>query len=75
MSMVVGDRELEKIVRRIINYHGEAIRGTFIRKPWAWALYQTWKWMDEHEKPREAEPTQHNNSNALDALGSEGEET
>ncbi|MBQ7222380.1 MAG: hypothetical protein IJS02_02815 [Bacteroidales bacterium] len=55
MSMVVGDRELEKIVRRIINYHGEAIRGTFIRKPWAWALYQTWKWMDEHEKPREVE--------------------
>ena len=24
----------------------------YIRKPFAWAVYQTWKWVDEREKPR-----------------------
>ena len=32
----------------------EAVKNPAIRKPIAWALYQTWKWADEHEKPREA---------------------
>ncbi len=53
MSMVVGDRELEKIVRRIIENHSKAVKGSFIKKPWAWALYETWKYVDAHEKPRE----------------------
>lgn len=52
MSMVIGDKMLEKIVRRIIEKHGEAVRGSFIMKPWAWALYETWKYVDAHEKPR-----------------------
>lgn len=25
----------------------------YIRKPFAWALLETWKWVDEREKPRE----------------------
>ena len=31
----------------------EAVKIPAIRKPVAWALYQVWKWADEHEKSRE----------------------
>ena len=31
----------------------EAVKNPAIKKPIAWALYQVWKWADEHEKPRE----------------------
>lgn len=24
-----------------------------VRKPWAWAVFVTWQWVDEHEKPKE----------------------
>ena len=39
--------ELERLTEK-------AVKNPAIRKPIAWALYQTWKWADEHEKPREA---------------------
>lgn len=30
-----------------------AQRTASISKPFSWALLETWKWVDEHEKPRE----------------------
>lgn len=33
------------------NYHIAVMRKDII-KPKAWALYQTWKWYDEHEETR-----------------------
>lgn len=42
---------LGKILDMILKYHRQAISPRLmIRKPWAWAIYQTWKWVDEHEK-------------------------
>ena len=31
---------------------GKAKVMSYINKPISWALYQTWKWADEREKPR-----------------------
>ncbi len=33
----------------------QAIEDKYIKKPIAWALYQTWKWADFNEKERDTE--------------------
>ena len=43
----------EKAIKILITQLGEARRNTLIRKPLAWALYQTWKIVDAKEKERE----------------------
>lgn len=43
-----------KVIDRILKYHAEALIRADIQKPFAWAVYQTWKWVDEHEKSRKA---------------------
>lgn len=45
--MTIGE-----IIDKVIKYHAEALLRTDIRKPFAWALYKTWKWVDEKEKER-----------------------
>ena len=48
-----------KVVDMLIKKVAEAVDNDsvpcygFIRKPLSWALYQTWKYFDEHEKERE----------------------
>lgn len=42
----------EKAVKILITKLGEARRNQGIRKPLAWALYQTWRMADEKEKER-----------------------
>ena len=49
LTMTIG-----KIIDRILKYHAEGLLTPYIKKPWAWAVFETWKWVDEHEKPREA---------------------
>lgn len=41
-----------KIIDKIIDYYFDAVSNCVIRKPFAWAVYKTWKWVDKHEKPR-----------------------
>lgn len=41
------------IIDRILRYHTEALLAPHIRKPFAWAVLETWKWVDEHEKARQ----------------------
>ena len=43
-----GQREMTfgKIADKIMDFYFEAVANDAIRKPWAWALYQTWKWVD-----------------------------
>lgn len=48
MGMTMG-----VIVDRILKYHADGLLNPHIRKPFAWAVLETWKWVDEHEKPRE----------------------
>lgn len=33
----------------------QAVNDSYVRKPLSWALYQTWKWADANETPREVE--------------------
>ena len=30
----------------------EAEKSDYVEKPFSWALYQTWKWVDQKEQPR-----------------------
>lgn len=41
-----------KIIDKIINYYFNAVSNDAIIKPFFWAVYQTWKWVDKREKPR-----------------------
>ena len=50
-----GRITLGDIVNRLVNLHEVAVVRKDIKKPWAWALYQTWEWCDLLEKPKEAE--------------------
>lgn len=43
---------IENIVDMILKYHAEGLMRSDIHKPFAWAVYQTWKWVDSHEKSR-----------------------
>lgn len=40
----------EKAIKILITKLGEARRNKTIQKPLAWALYQTWKIVDEKER-------------------------
>ena len=42
-----------KIIDSIIKKYDEAMKRDNIYKPFAWAVYQTWKWVDINETPRE----------------------
>lgn len=42
----------EKAIKILITYMGEARRNNMIKKPLAWALYQTWKVVEVKEKER-----------------------
>ena len=44
-----------KVIDHIIQEHNEAINNRWIEKPMAYAIYQTWKWIDAKEKPRKKE--------------------
>ena len=48
MGMTIG-----RIMDFILRKHTEAVLNPIVQKPYAWAIYQTWKWVDENEKPRE----------------------
>lgn len=41
------------IAKLIEDYRAKAEKTPCVKKPWAWAIYQTWKDVDAKEKPRE----------------------
>ena len=43
---------LGKVVDYFISEYNKAIDSAWVQKPISYALYQTWKWLDEKEKPR-----------------------
>ena len=44
---------IKTAIKRLYNYYDLAKKQKVISKPLSWALYQTWKWADTYEKPRE----------------------
>ena len=43
---------LDTAIKRLNENYQKALKWDFVQKPVSWALYQTWKWADENEKPR-----------------------
>lgn len=41
-----------KIIDKIIDFYFEAVSNDSIVKPFSWAVYQTWKWVDKRERKR-----------------------
>lgn len=44
-----------QIIDRFLKEYNNAIKWDYVHKPKAYALYQTWKWVDAEEKPRQRE--------------------
>ena len=44
-----------KVVDYFIREYNMAMDNNYVEKPISYALYQTWKWLDEKEKPRNRE--------------------
>lgn len=44
--------QIERVIKKFLEFHDKAKKNDYIIKPVSWALYQTWKWSDEKEKPR-----------------------
>lgn len=45
---------IETAIKRVYSNYERAKKRKDIQKPIAWALYQTWKWANEYEKPKGA---------------------
>lgn len=41
------------VIEHFLRNWDYAQRTAYIRKPFSWALYETWKWVDNREKTRE----------------------
>lgn len=50
--MIEGDKLTAYALQTVKKNYREAKSKEYISKPLAWALYQTWKYVDKHEKPR-----------------------
>lgn len=42
----------DKAFSKFLMYYNRAIENKVIEKPISWALYQTWKYFNEHEQSR-----------------------
>ena len=47
--------KIENIIEHLKEEYAQAITEERIIKPLAYALYQTWRYVDNHEKPRKRE--------------------
>jgi len=52
---------IDRIYHKFLTTYHEALYNKAIIKPISWSLYQTWKWADEKEKPREGEQDEADN--------------
>ena len=43
---------LDKAIKELCTMYGRGITNKYVFKPVSWALYQTWKKIDELEDPR-----------------------
>ena len=50
--MTRSEHKFQKAIKMLAEEYRRSQALVFVRKPMAYALYQVWKWFDEHEKPR-----------------------
>ena len=43
---------IPRVYHKFLEYYHRALYQNWIYKPVSWALYQTWKYFDERETPR-----------------------
>ena len=53
--MTRSEHKYQKAIKMLAEEYRKAQTMAFVHKPMAYALYQVWKYFDEHEKPRMAE--------------------
>lgn len=53
--MTRSKQKYQKAIKMLAEEYRKAQMLAFVHKPMAYALYQVWKYFDEHEKPRMAE--------------------
>ena len=53
--MTKSENKYQKAIKMLAYEYCKAQAMAFVHKPMAYALYQVWKYFDEHEKPRIAE--------------------
>ena len=53
--MTRSEHKYQKAIKMLAEEYRKAQMLAFVQKPMAYALYQVWKYFDEHEKPRIAE--------------------
>lgn len=53
--MTRSEHKYQKAIKMLAEEYRRSQAMVFVRKPMAYALYQTWKWFDKNEKPRIAE--------------------
>lgn len=53
-------RDLYFALDLVCDAYNEAIKNDYIQKPIAYALYQTWKYFDEHERSRKRGHSENN---------------
>lgn len=51
---------LGKVLDKFMEKYAYALKWGYVRKPISWALYQTWKWVDENEKERQTDVQESN---------------
>ena len=44
--------EFKKIIEIFMKHYNFALETDFVDKPISYAMYQTWRYCDEHEKPK-----------------------
>ena len=44
--------QIDKVIELLKTNYDRALSLSFVRKPLAWALYTTWKYVDQKEKAR-----------------------
>lgn len=49
-----------KVIDKFMENLDTAFKRNYVRKPHAWALYETWKWVDENEKERQTDVRESN---------------
>jgi len=53
--MTRSEHKYQKAIKMLADEYRKSQAMVFVYKPMAYALYQVWKWFDEHETPRIAE--------------------
>ena len=59
--MTRSEQKYQKAIKMLAEEYRKAMAQVSVRKPMAYALYQVWRYFDQHEKSRLAEGSKDDN--------------